>query len=260
MRFFLKYVRDKVNTNKVSCKAKKILYKEGQAIVVKNGPFKGMIYPSYKAAGSSLWPKLLGTYEKELQTFIRDSLKTEYKYIIDIGCAEGYYAVGYALNAKYDKIIAYDVDIRARNLCYKMCKTNQVDIEIRDFCTNNELESFDFSNDKKSLIFVDCEGYERELLTKIDSNKLRNAILIVEIHDWCQYEDETMQKITDCFSGTHNYRLITGCDDYEKAYKYNVDEIKDLNIQDRFYLLREGRKRLGKWLILDPKVGLPING
>lgn len=39
-------------------------------LIVKHGPFKGMKYPAVKSVGSSLFPKLLGCYEKEIQGII----------------------------------------------------------------------------------------------------------------------------------------------------------------------------------------------
>ncbi len=250
--YLYKRIAKKIKVIRVNNLAKKLLFPDKKDIAVLHGPFKGMKYPSYKAAGSVLWPKLLGTYEKELQLFIKKSLEKEYDYIIDVGCAEGYYAVGYALKANYRKIIAYDIDKYARNLCKSMCVKNGVHIDIKGYCTQNELESIDFDEAKYSLLFVDCEGYERELLSSIDPMKLHNVIMIVEVHDWCQHEDETTDLIINHFSGTHFYEIVTGIDDYDKAYRYDVKEIDMLPINERFLLLREGRKRLGKWLILYP--------
>jgi hypothetical protein len=51
-----------------------------------------------QAVGSALIPKLLGCYEAELHGVIACALNTTYDTIIDIGCAEGYYAVGLALH------------------------------------------------------------------------------------------------------------------------------------------------------------------
>jgi len=40
--------------------------------------------------------KLLGFYEQPLQPYIEQVIQTGYPTIINIGCAEGYYAVGLA--------------------------------------------------------------------------------------------------------------------------------------------------------------------
>ena len=63
-----------------------------------SGPFKGLKFSQRFPTK----PMLIGVWEKEI-SFIWDSLQ-EFKYIIDVGAAEGFYAVGLA--RKYpDKII-----------------------------------------------------------------------------------------------------------------------------------------------------------
>ena len=63
---------------------------------VASGPFAGMRHGDI-AVGSVLTVKLLGTYEKELWPIIDQIIATAYPLIIDIGAAEGYYAVGLAM-------------------------------------------------------------------------------------------------------------------------------------------------------------------
>jgi hypothetical protein len=40
-------------------------------LVVMNGVFKGMKYPKLKSIGSSLAPKILGSYEREIQPVLK---------------------------------------------------------------------------------------------------------------------------------------------------------------------------------------------
>src|SRR5277367_5483480 len=74
--------------------AKRYLEKNGP--VVRNGPFSGMIYPREAALNRHSIPKLLGTYEMELHPVLDLVAKRHYDCVIDIGSAEGYYAVGLA--------------------------------------------------------------------------------------------------------------------------------------------------------------------
>ena len=57
-----------------------------------HGPFEGLQYPDARSSGSSLLPKLIGSYEHELHEIINDALGQSYTDLVDIGCAEGYYA------------------------------------------------------------------------------------------------------------------------------------------------------------------------
>jgi len=106
---------------------KKVLY----------GPFRGMKYPSLSSVGSALYPKLLGCYERELHGVIDSFLSNNYTEIVDIGCAEGYYAVGFGLKLNSVKIHAYDTDETARRLCREMAKLNGIEkrTTIKETCT-----------------------------------------------------------------------------------------------------------------------------
>src|SRR5215208_3855790 len=63
---------------------------------VLSGIFAGMRYVR-DAVGGQLYPKLLGTYELELVPVIQALNRKRVARIVDVGAAEGYYAVGLAL-------------------------------------------------------------------------------------------------------------------------------------------------------------------
>lgn len=70
------------------------------------GPFAGMKYIN-KAHGSSLTPKIIGTYERELHPFIYEIADKQYDCIVDVGSAEGYYAVGLAYLYHKKRTVAF---------------------------------------------------------------------------------------------------------------------------------------------------------
>src|ERR1700749_2885028 len=69
-------------------------YIERNGVTVKHGPFTGMVYPTKATRNRHVIPKLLGTYEQELHGTIETIKGRKYDVVIDIGGAEGYYAVG----------------------------------------------------------------------------------------------------------------------------------------------------------------------
>jgi len=83
-----KFLRNKNNSNWIDRKVDYNyifnLFKEKKVL---NGPFKGMQYPSLNSTGSALFPKLLGSYERELHYEIEDMFNKKFNKIIDIGCA-----------------------------------------------------------------------------------------------------------------------------------------------------------------------------
>lgn len=86
-----------------------------------------------EASGSVLLPKILGTYESALIPWIVEAQNNGYETLIDVGCAEGYYAVGFAKTCSGIQVFAYDLNPMARELCQILADTNSVldRIEIR---------------------------------------------------------------------------------------------------------------------------------
>ncbi len=220
-------------------------------LTVKNGPFKGLRYAEPKTIGSELFPKLLGSYEKELQPLIKRICNTKYDQILNVGCAEGYYANGLALKMPNSKIYAYDIDTEAVKLCRKMAKINHVEkqVTVRNKCTAKTLYSF-LPLNKRTLILSDCEGYEEELFTARVVSKLSKSDFLIEIHDFLNVEIST--KIKKIFESTHNIQVISSIDDIKKSQTYNYKEIRNLDINVKKILLSEKRPSIMEWYFMTP--------
>jgi hypothetical protein len=216
-----------------------------------NGPFKGMKYPKLDAVGSALYPKLLGSYESEIQSQLEELIKNDYSEIIDVGCAEGYYAVGMALRCKSSKIFAYDTNQKARQLCQEMAQLNGVAdrVDIRSKLSAEKLEDFNFSG--KGLIICDCEGYEKFLFNEANIGNLKNCDLIIETHDFIDIEISTYLK--KLLAGSHDIISIFSSDDIQKALLSTYPEIDQLNLNGKRKVLGEGRPSIMEWMICLPK-------
>ena len=114
-----------------------------------------MKYPDQKSVGSALIPKIVGSYESELHQIIGKICNTDYSEIVDIGCAEGYYAVGLAMRIPTARVYAYDINAKAIDLCRQMAQINNVADRVTtgSFCDINTLKSIPFT--KKALIISD---------------------------------------------------------------------------------------------------------
>jgi precorrin-6B methylase 2 len=214
-------------------------------LVVQNGPFKGMIYPDAKSAGSAIYPKLIGSYESELNTYIELACKRQYSDIIDIGCAEGYYAIGLALRNPKSKITAYDTNEKARKLCKEMAIANQVEnrVDIKSAIFMEDI--LNLNSDGKILIISDCEGYEKELFNERTTNKLKNCDLIIEMHDNVDIDIST--NFYNLFKITHDVIVVKSIDDMEKAKTYNFLP-KDVSLSAKKIIYSE-RPFIMEWLI-----------
>jgi hypothetical protein len=89
---------------------------------VVSGPFMRMRYLT-RGFASAFAAKVLGTYEKELHGVIAAIMLVPFKRIIDVGAAEGYYAVGFALaHPASPPIIAFEQQDMGRLMLSRMVK------------------------------------------------------------------------------------------------------------------------------------------
>src|SRR4051794_23892795 len=72
-------------------------YVAAHGLEVRHGPLAGMFYlPGLEATSGDLVAKLLGAYEEELHRVLERWIASGAGTVIDVGSAEGYYAVGLA--------------------------------------------------------------------------------------------------------------------------------------------------------------------
>jgi len=147
--------------------------------VVLSGPFVGMKYLNEVVWGP-IEPKWLGTYERELHTIFESILETRYFSIIDVGSAEGFYAVGLALRHPLARVYSYDIDPWARSQQRRLARLNKVNnLRIRVRCTDKELSD---RISGRTLLVCDIEGGEYDLLNPIKTPALRTCDILVELH------------------------------------------------------------------------------
>jgi precorrin-6B methylase 2 len=216
---------------------------------VLNGPFKGMVYPDFLATGSVLFPKLLGSYEYEIASLVEALCLKKYDAVIDIGSAEGYYAVGFAMRLPSSRVYAFDSDAKALSLCKKMAQLNNVTVHCGNFCSKETLQTLNLGN--KSLLISDCEGYETQLFDRQMATILKNHDLLIETHDPLNLECSTL--IRNSLSTTHNLIEFESVDDYKKPFCHDFKELRSFSISERFELLRESRLGLQKWIFAESK-------
>jgi SAM-dependent methyltransferase len=222
-----------------------------EKMIVQAGPFQGMKYPGMKATCSVILPKLLGTYELELAHVIEDYVAQEFPLVVDIGCAEGYYAVGMALRLPRARVLAYDISPEAQALCREMVHVNQVEnrVTILSECSEECLLKLDFSGG--GLIICDCEGYEADLFNEVLAQHLRNAHLLIELHDFMR--SGVTEVIEKAFVQTHDLRIVHSLDDAQKARRYQSSLVSPTDKFERQLAFTELRYEVMHWAVLTPK-------
>ncbi len=199
--------------------------------LVQSGPFKGMRYGD-QAAGSMYSPKILGSYEQELHPYI--AALPGYRRFVDIGCGEGYYAVGARLLAPGVEVHAFDVDPNARRLCAELAAMNGVaeGLRIGERCEAAELEALAAPG---TLVLIDIEAAEVELLAGLDMARMACCDILVETHSTPEH-GLTLEPVVDALSANHEVAVI----DQQPRDWSAVPELLPLANLDRFLAQWEG--------------------
>ncbi|WP_299477615.1 class I SAM-dependent methyltransferase [Cypionkella sp.] len=207
---------------------------------VTSGPFRGMDYPVRASEGSRA-ARLLGSYESSLAPVIEEIVTKAYPVIIDVGSAEGYYAVGLARRLPNARVLARDANPKAQVLCAALAAANGVAdrVEVGGLMDHAD---FDLCHAQKTLVVCDIEGAEAELLDPVLAPGLAAADILVEAHDCMR--PGLSGVIAERFKATHNIRVIgrrlddSGLPDW-------MEGLSDL---DRLVALWEWRSGPTPWL------------
>lgn len=148
---------------------------------VLSGPFTGLQYLE-NSTGSLYYPKILGTYEKELHKLV-DRFKNVHR-IVDVGAAEGYYAVGLAWLLQGVKVKAFEATASGQQMIRALASINGVAdrVDVGGFCDISALSSA-LGDGDRALVIVDVEGAEADILDPSLCPGLANATILVEVHD-----------------------------------------------------------------------------
>jgi hypothetical protein len=171
---------------------------------VSAGPFAGMKFIRRKYWG--YWAtRIVGSYEEELHEELERLLSRPFRNIVNIGCADGYYAVGLALRLPQARVLAYETLPHNRRYCEELAALNGVlqRLDIRGTCTVESLAELHLDD---TLVVCDCEGVEEDLLDPQAAPWLRKATLVVELHD-C-YRPNVIQTLTRRFESSHDLKII----------------------------------------------------
>lgn len=174
--------------------------------VVQSGPFAGMAYHR-RSTGSVVLPKLLGTYESELHPCLESLPLDQYRYCIDVGGGEGYYAVGLCWRFPQLNMLVFEQSGSGRQQIRTLADKNGVSdrIQIRSRCEPAELQNA-IKERPLCLLIMDVEGYEQELLEPAQVPALAQTDFIVEIHP--ERRADLEQLIYSRFEKTHQLTTI----------------------------------------------------
>lgn len=222
-----------------------LLQKQGTSVM--QGPLEGMDFLRESAEGSHI-AKLLGCYEQPLQPFIEEAIQRGYPTILNIGCAEGYYAVGMARRMRNTQVLAHDLNPKAQQICAELARKNQVTDRV---CVGGLFAPADFAAyaGQQVLVMCDIEGAERELLDPVRAPALCGMDIIVESHE-CLIPGVT-QLLIDRFKGSHHITLVQ--DDGQRRLDKPPHWFLNLAHLDQLLATWEWRSGPTPWLVMTAK-------
>lgn len=220
--------------------------------VIAYGPFKGM-----KLNGDVWWgkysvnSKLLGVYEKNVLDKICAYSNAIDGPFVDIGAADGYYAIGVAYSGLNDCVYAYEIGEKGRDRLVQNAILNgcgdKVAVEEE---ANYERLSALIEKHGRALFLIDIEGAEYALLDRRTLTLLRRSCLIVELHPWkaedgYNRERDLIARAEENFHVDYIGDAVLDPNQFGELHQFTDDE--------RLLALSEGRDRHMRWMVLEPK-------
>lgn len=220
--------------------------------VVAYGPFKGM-----KLSRDVWWgrfdviSKTLGTYEQHVVEKLFQLRKSTRGPFVDIGAADGYFAIGAAISGLGDLVFAYESSADARGALKSNAQLNGCSetITIRTEATFESLLAL-MATYKEALILIDIEGAEFELLREETLSLLSESHVVVELHPaFVENGHKKQESLLNEARRFFNIELIE-----RQCYNPNeFDELRQFSDDERLLALSEGRSNNMQWLVLSPK-------
>ena len=224
-----------------------ISLKELTGNTISGGIFKGVLHTG-ESYGSTLCPKLLGTYESEISKDLM-LLCEEKDCFIEIGCAEGYYTTGVGVVTGINTIIGVDISQKALQLARESATLNNISGKCEFF---SKLQAATALVKGNSLIMIDVDGSEiaviRDLFGSMSDSQKQRATLIVET-DFNADGSSNAGEINQLLEG-YGFKVAKKIDQ-DAACRFS--ELTDhLSFLDRVIYGVEGRRVNQSWLIACP--------
>ena len=177
---------------------------QAQDGIVASGPFAGMkLLPEVVFGDGNLPAMLLGCYEAELHGAVAQAVARNPGVIVNIGCAEGYYAVGLARLLPQARVFGFESNQKGQDICRRTAAANRIGnrLTVAGTCEIDSLRRV-VPKTGRSLLIVDCEGAEIELLHPARVPETRNCDMIIECHDFAK--EGATQILRSRFSDSHD--------------------------------------------------------
>jgi precorrin-6B methylase 2 len=191
--------------------------------------------------------KLVGSYEEEIAGAIAAVLDSGVERLIDVGAAEGYYAVGLALRSPRLRVDAFEIDPVVRSRCARLARVNGVESRV---VTHARADGRIFRglDTAGAFLISDCEGAEARIFGTGAATYLRAATLLIEVHEAAEGQTALLDALVERFASSHRARVIPNARRRAAAFP----ELAGYEPAQQDRALSENRPCVQRWLLLEP--------
>jgi hypothetical protein len=186
--------------------------------------------------------KLLGVYEEELHATINDVIAAPPRTIIDIGAADGYYAVGFARACPASDVHAFELAPSGRASCRELARSNSVRLELHGKATARRVRALPLDG---AFVLCDTEGAEATVLDHATASAMHRATVVVELHE------REVPGITQVLCGrfvAHDCTIISG-----RPRAPDATELEAFTPTERELAIAEWRSYNMTWAVFRPR-------
>jgi hypothetical protein len=227
-----RYERDYRARQGITTAAERLASEQGA--IVSAGPFVGLRYPADRLADvDTPVGKLTGVYEEEIHQPFEAAIARGVTTFLDVGCADGYYAVGMPYRSPGLITHAFDLSADARELCRRVARINDLEDRV-NVGKRFSARSLDNLNTDGALMLCDIEGGEVRLFDRELVRRLTNTTVVIEVHE--DFRPGAGSDLTSRFAGSHSVRMVAQRETIKRP------------------VLAEYRPPLLHWLVAEPLI------
>ena len=218
--------------------------------IVQHGPLTGLRLPAERTWGNDAAVQLFGIYEQQLFPYLCGHKNAV---LVDIGAADGFWAVGLVQAGHFDRAICFESRAQSRAAIAELARGNGVQDKIAVHGSADETAwdtiRRDTHDGETRVILIDIEGGEFDLLSPDFLRNAAGSTVIVELHPWAAAGDEPVDALIAASARWFDATLI---DDAQRDVSGLLAHAR-LPDYLRYVLISEERARQQQWLILTPR-------
>ncbi len=215
------------------------------------GPFKGLRLSDDAHWGmSDHGTMVLGIYEQEILNELSD-ISPRRKTFINLGAGDGYYPLGMLVAGLCERSYCFEISELGCAIIAKSAVANGVQDRVAVVVGEAKpdfYKSIPRDELSDSVVLVDIEGAEFDIMTDDVFAAFGKSILIIEIHEFVDDIVQKYNRLKRASAATHTARKITTASRDMSVFP----ELAKLTDNNRWLLCSERRPHLMSWLRFDP--------